>query len=81
MKRTTVAIPQELEKALEAYLRDLEIPPSPAALMQAALTEYLRQRGYSVRDDALGSRPSMCGDAPAVKGTKTAAEMVLEDRR
>ena len=81
MKRATVTIPEELEVALESYRRDLEFPPSLAALMQAALEEYLRQRGYGVRDGEAGSQPSMYEGAPAIRGEKTAAQMVVEDRR
>lgn len=85
MRRATVTIPDKLESALESYRRDLEFPPSLAALMQAALTEYLHQRGYVSRDDsgrqAGASRPSMYEDAPIVRGEKTAAAIVLEDRR
>ncbi len=47
MRRATVTIPDELEKALDSYTRDLEFPPSLAAVMQAALKEYLSRRGLS----------------------------------
>lgn len=46
MRRATVTIPDELEKALDAYRGDLEFPPSLAAVMQAAIKEYLGGRGY-----------------------------------
>lgn len=81
MRRATVTIPEELEGALESYKRDLEFSPSLAALMQAALREYLQQRGYVAQDGGADSRPSMYGDAPSIRGNKTASEMVLEDRR
>lgn len=82
MRRATVTIPEELEVALESYRRDLEVPPSFAAVMQAALKEYLHQRGY-VSDEGRSSNevPSMYEAAPANRGDKTAAEIVLEDRR
>lgn len=78
MRRATVTIPEELEGALESYRRDLEFPPSLAALMQAALREYLHRRGYGA---SYGEVPSMYEDAPTVRGGKTASEMVLEGRR
>src|SRR5919202_4972654 len=37
MKRTSITIPDELEKALEDYRRDLEVPSALAAVVQAAL--------------------------------------------
>ena len=82
MRRATITIPKELEVALESYRRQLEFSPSLAALMQAALREYLQQRGYVVREDGQpDSQPLMYEDAPSVRGEKTAAQMVLEDRR
>lgn len=82
MKRATVTIPEELEVALESYRRDLEFPPSFASVMQVALKEYLNRRGYSSDGDRLsGELPAIYEAAPAPKGEKTAAEMVLEDRR
>lgn len=82
MRRATVTIPEELEVALESYRRDLEVPPSFAAVMQAALKEYLYQRGYvSDESGSSGKVSLMYEPAPAIRGEKTAAEMVLEDRR
>ena len=81
MRRATVTIPEELERALESYNRDLEFSPSLAALMQAALREYLQQRGYVAGDGGADSRPSMYEGAPSIRGNKTAAQMVIENRR
>lgn len=81
-RRATVTIPEELEGALESYKRDLEFPPSFAALMQAALKEYLHRRGYVSYGGRLADEaPTMYEDAPIIGGEKTAAKMVLEDRR
>jgi len=81
VKRATVTIPKELGSALESYRRDLEFPPSFAAVMQAALREYLDRRGYAPSEVLpAGDRPSMYEDAPTVRG-KTASEIVAEDRR
>ena len=82
MRRATVTIPDELEKALDSYARDLEFPPSLAAVMQAALREYLSRRGYPAPGEpTTGEGPTVYEDAPTVRGDKTAAEMVIEDRR
>jgi Arc/MetJ-type ribon-helix-helix transcriptional regulator len=82
MRRATVTIPDELEEALEVYRREREFPPSLAAVMQAALREYLNQRGYPVLEEpGAESGPAVYEDAPTVRGAKTAAEMVVEDRR
>jgi hypothetical protein len=81
MRRATVTIPEELEGALESYRRDLELTPSLAAVMQAALKEYLSQRGYvSSEVYTTRARPSMYEDAPTLKGESSAAKIVVEDR-
>jgi len=81
MRRATVTIPDELEKALDSYRRGLEFPRSLAAVMQTALKEYLRVRGYTALAEPASQRPTVYEDAPTVRGEKTAAEMVVEDRR
>ncbi len=50
MKRASMTIPDDLEKALEEYRRDFEVSPALAAVMQAALREYLAGRGYIGRE-------------------------------
>lgn len=79
MRRATVTIPDELERSLASYREDQEFPPSLAALVQAALKEYLLQRGYSSSGDEPAG-PTVYEDAPAVRGDRTASQMVLEDR-
>jgi Arc/MetJ-type ribon-helix-helix transcriptional regulator len=46
MKRATVTIPDDLEKAVDSYVRSQEAPPPLTAVVQAALREYLTERGY-----------------------------------
>jgi len=46
MKRATVTIPDELEKAVDSYVRSQEAPPPLTAIIQAALREHLEYRGY-----------------------------------
>lgn len=94
MRRASITIPDGLESALEKYRRDLEAPPSLASVVQAALGEYLKQRGYPVepgeifeeREEIIfptGPKPrGLRGDdAPRLKGGPTMADTVIEDRR
>jgi Arc/MetJ-type ribon-helix-helix transcriptional regulator len=46
MKRATVTLPDDLEKAVDSYVRCQEAPPPLTAVVQAALREYLAERGY-----------------------------------
>jgi hypothetical protein len=46
MKRATMTFPDDLAKAMEDYLQSQEAPPSLTTVMQAALREYLRERGF-----------------------------------
>ena len=46
MKRATITFPQDLEEALERYLGDQAAPPALTAVVQAAVREYLADRGY-----------------------------------
>ena len=82
MKRATVTLTQDLEEAMESYRRELEFPPSLAALMQAALREYLHRRGHvSLEGQSSSDIPAIYEDAPNIGEGKTASQMVLEDRR
>jgi hypothetical protein len=46
MKRATITVPTELEEAIERYVQDQEAPLALTAIVQAALREYLTDRGY-----------------------------------
>jgi len=46
MKRATITLPDELERALEAYRRSQDLPLPLTAVTQAALREYLEKRGF-----------------------------------
>jgi metal-responsive CopG/Arc/MetJ family transcriptional regulator len=46
MRRTTVSIPDDLAKAVASYVRAQEAPPPLTSVVQAALREYLTERGY-----------------------------------
>jgi len=46
MKRATMTFPDDLAEAVENYVRAQETPPALTTVMQAALREYLRERGF-----------------------------------
>jgi len=46
MKRATVTIPDDLAKAVDNYVRAQDAPPPLTAVVQAALRQYLTERGY-----------------------------------
>jgi len=46
MKRATVTIPDDLDKAVESYILAQEAPPSLTAVVQVALRQYLTEKGY-----------------------------------
>jgi hypothetical protein len=61
MKRATVTIPDDLADAVESYVRDQEAPPPLTAVVQAALRQYLAQRGYLRAAGPLRIRPARRG--------------------
>lgn len=89
MKRATITIPEELERAIERYRRDLEVAPALAAVVQTALRTYLAERGYLVEESdeeedfipSEGGKPKGLRNAPRLKGGPTMSETVIEDRR
>jgi len=46
MKRATVTIPDDLAEAVESFARAQEARPPLTAVVQAALRQYLTDRGY-----------------------------------
>jgi hypothetical protein len=46
MKRATVTIPDDLAKAVEGYVEAQEARPPLTSVIQAALRQYLADRGY-----------------------------------
>jgi hypothetical protein len=46
MKRATMTLPDDLAEAVDEYVRAQEAPPALTTVMQAALREYLRERGF-----------------------------------
>ena len=95
MRRATITIPDDLERAIEKYRRDLKVPPTLAAVVQTALREYLAERGYfgGVEDGpdgeedefvpSEGGKPRGLADAPRPRGGEgnPVSKAVIEDRR
>jgi hypothetical protein len=46
MKRATMTFPDDLAEAMDEYVRAQEAPPALTTVVQAALREYLRERGF-----------------------------------
>jgi len=46
MKRATMTLPDDLAKAVDSYRQAQENPPALTSVVQAALREYLRERGF-----------------------------------
>jgi metal-responsive CopG/Arc/MetJ family transcriptional regulator len=46
MKRATMTFPDDLAEALENYVQSQEAPPSLTTVVQAALRQYLGERGF-----------------------------------
>jgi len=46
MKRATMTLPDDLAKAVDEYVQAQDAPPALTTVVQAALREYLRERGY-----------------------------------
>jgi len=46
MKRATMTLPDDLTEALDNYIQAQEAPPSLTTVVQAALRQYLEERGF-----------------------------------
>lgn len=46
MKRATVTLPDDLAEAVEMYTQAQNVTPALTAVVQAALREYLEERGF-----------------------------------
>lgn len=72
-----MTIPDDLEQALEQYQRNLEVQPALSAVMQAALREYLIQRGYLRPGESANADSQSCKPwprYPLYSGDPTLAE-------
>jgi hypothetical protein len=57
MKRATMTLPDDLEKAVDDYRQAQENPPALTVVVQAALREYLAERGFMRSHRPLRLRP------------------------
>lgn len=85
MRRASVTITNDLEKALEAYRRDQDIPPRLVDVVQAALKEYLAGRWYLLPSSSDRPRRKPKGvprdRAARIEGPDNLGTAVIEDRR
>lgn len=63
MKRATVTIADDLAEALESFVRAQEVPPALTAVVQAALRQYLTDRGYLPARGPLRINPARRGSS------------------
>ena len=61
MKRATITLPDDLEQALERFVEAQAVPVQLTAVVQAAVREYLGERGYLKTSSALRIRPAQRG--------------------
>jgi hypothetical protein len=61
MKRATMTLPDDLAEAVDNYLRAQEAPPTLTTVVQTALREYLRERGFLQVRRHLKIRPAKRG--------------------
>jgi len=61
MKRATITLPDDLEEALERYVNEQETPVQLTAVVQAAVREFLGERGYLEASAPLRIRPAVRG--------------------
>jgi len=61
MRRATITIGGDLEKALDSYTRGQEVAPTFTSLVQAALREYLARRGAAAPAHPLRITPAKKG--------------------
>ncbi len=73
MRRATITLPDDLAEATDEYVKSHDAPPALTAVVQAALREYLRERGY-----LRTYRPLMI--TPAAKGSGLGDVSINHDR-
>jgi hypothetical protein len=61
MKRATMTLPDDLAEAMESYQQAQEAPPSLTTVVQAALRQYLGERGFLRTRHALRITPAPKG--------------------
>jgi metal-responsive CopG/Arc/MetJ family transcriptional regulator len=65
MKRATITLPDDLEQALTRFAAEQAVPVQLTAVVQAAVREYLGERGYLPSPSKLRIRPAKRGSGQA----------------
>ncbi|HXW14752.1 MAG TPA: hypothetical protein VEN79_09610 [Terriglobia bacterium] len=73
MKRATVSIPDDLAKAVDSYVQAQDSPLPLTTVVQAALRQYLTERGF------LRARKPLCIE-PATQGSGRSDVSQAHDR-
>jgi hypothetical protein len=61
MRRATITIPDDLADAVDTYVQRQEAKPALTAVVQAALRQYLGDRGYLRNQSPLQITPAKRG--------------------
>jgi hypothetical protein len=61
MKRATMTLPDDLAKAMDKYLASQDAAPSLTTVVQAALRQYLGERGFLRTRRTLAITPAAKG--------------------
>jgi Arc/MetJ-type ribon-helix-helix transcriptional regulator len=61
MKRATMTLPDDLAEAVDHYVQSQEAPPSLTTVVQAALRQYLGERGFLKVRQTLRINPAKQG--------------------
>ena len=61
IRRATITLPDDLEQALQQFVDEQAVPVQPTAVVQAAVREYLGERGYLPSTSTLRIRPAKRG--------------------
>lgn len=61
MKRATITLRDDLAEAVDSYRQAQEAPPALTTVVQTALREYLRERGFLRPYKRLKIRPAKHG--------------------
>ncbi len=80
MKRATVTLPDDLAEAMESYVQAQEAPPPLTAVVQAALRQYLTDRGYLRARPAPRGRRGPLRINPARRGSSRRDVSQAHDR-
>jgi metal-responsive CopG/Arc/MetJ family transcriptional regulator len=61
MKRATMTLPDDLARAVEEYRKSQDAPPALTSVVQAALRDYLTERGFLRQKKTFRIRPAARG--------------------